>query len=303
MTERLWTPWRMHYVAGTRQPGCVFCNAIAGEDDPAALVLLRRERCYAILNRFPYNSGHSMIVPNSHAAGLDDLDPETRAEMFELATLVVEVSRAVLACEGFNLGLNLGEIAGAGIAQHLHMHVVPRWTGDTNFMPILADTVVLPELLPVTYARLRAELERVVATREHGAIAQAGALVILPDRAAVVLRRTETGDIVLPKGHIEPGETAADAAMREVLEETGVAPTLAGWAGSHSFEQVEDAALHHVSFLLATGSSTAAFDQHLETDTLLVSIDAAADAVTIPDLARLIRSNLPHLHRIANGSE
>jgi len=298
VTERLWTPWRMTYVGGNaRQPGCVFCNALGNPDDAESFVLLRRATCFLILNRYPYNSGHSMIVPNAHAASLEDLDSTTRAEMFELATLAVEASRAILKCAGFNLGLNLGEIAGAGIAQHLHLHVVPRWTGDANFMPILADTVVLPELLPVTYARLRAELERLVATREHDAVPQAKALVVLRDSASVVLLRDRAGDIDLPGGPIEALETSADAAIRHVREKAGVIAVLEGWAGSHSFEYAD--VLHHVSFLLATGAASIDVEQHGDSDSLIIPIEDAANVVTVPAVSEMIRANLPHLRRLA----
>jgi ATP adenylyltransferase len=293
----------MTYVGKTnRQPGCVFCNALSGSDDAESLVLLRGERCFIILNLYPYNSGHMMVVPNDHVASLTDLDGATRAEMMELATLATEASAAVLRCEGFNLGLNLGEIAGAGIAQHLHLHVVPRWTGDANFMPILGATMVLPELLPVTHARLRAELERVVAERVHCATAQAGGLVVLTERRAIVLRRALSGGVVLPKGHIEPGEIAAQAAVREVREETGVDATVVGWAGSNAF--VDDAGqMHHVSYLLATGTTTDEFSEHASTDTMVVPIDEAAALLTFPDLREIVEDNLPVIRRLAGLDE
>jgi ATP adenylyltransferase len=290
----------MTYVGGgaNTHPGCIFCNALHGNDDPESLVILRREHCFLILNRYPYNTGHAMVVPNAHAATVEELDSATRAEMFELATLVTEVSRTVLRCNGFNLGLNIGDVAGAGIAQHLHLHVVPRWTGDANFMPILADTMVMPELLPVTYARLRAELECAIAAREHDAVTQAGALVVLPDRAVIVLRRSKSGDIVIPKGHIEPGETAATAAVREVLEETGVSATLAGWAGNQSFIAPDDGRPHHITFFVATGTLTDDVEQHLNDDTLFAPLADAADLMSFNELADLIRTNLPNLRRL-----
>ena len=158
--ERLWTPWRLRYVAGdVRHEGCVFCAKPAAGDDVEHLILYRGERAYLIMNLFPYNTGHVMVVPFQHAAELSELDPATNAELFGLLPWLTEAQRRVLRCDGFNIGLNLGAVAGAGISDHLHIHVVPRWQGDANFMPILANTMVLPELIPVTYAKLRAELE------------------------------------------------------------------------------------------------------------------------------------------------
>ncbi|HMM42838.1 MAG TPA: HIT domain-containing protein, partial [Thermomicrobiales bacterium] len=152
--ERLWSPWRMAYVGGTKRSGCVFCDVLAVGDDRESLIVHRGERAFVMLNLYPYNSGHSMVVPYDHVPTIEELDPAARAELLELATLAVEASRRVLRCDGFNLGLNLGAVAGAGVADHLHMHVVPRWTGHANFLPILGDTLVMPELLPSTYARL-----------------------------------------------------------------------------------------------------------------------------------------------------
>lgn len=295
--ERLWTPWRMTYVGGRKEPGCVFCSALAADDDVERLILLRREHCFLILNLYPYNSGHLMVVPYDHAADLGDLAPAARSELIELATLASEAARRALRCEGFNLGLNIGEIAGAGVARHLHLHVVPRWTGDANFMPILASTMVMPELLPVTYARLRAELESLLAAHESGATAQAGALVVLPGSGKIVLRRGSAGDVVLPKGQIEPGETAAAAALREVREETGIDATIAGWAGSSGY--VVANSRRHISFLLATGTPSDELEHHLGSDTLVVDIDDAPGLITVPELRALVERNLPALRRLA----
>jgi ATP adenylyltransferase len=299
--ERLWTPWRMTYVGGAREPGCVFCNAVQAGDDVDRLILWRGERAFAILNLYPYNSGHSMVVPYAHAADIEDLDPEARSEMFELATLLVEASKRVFGCDGFNLGLNLGAIAGAGVAEHLHLHVVPRWTGDANFMPILANTMVMPELLPVTYARLRAELERLIAERRDGVVPQAGGIVVLPDRGLLALRRGKTGDIGLPKGHVDDDETLAQTALREIREETGIDATLAGWAGSTRFRypDTDGSPLFHVTYFIATGVATDEMAAHLESDLLLVPIDEAADTVTIPAIREMIERALPICHALA----
>jgi ATP adenylyltransferase len=258
-----------------------------------------------ILNLYPYNSGHTMLVPFEHAAALEELHAATRAELFELATLFVEAAQAVLRCDGFNLGLNIGQVAGAGIAEHLHLHAVPRWTGDANFMPILAGTMVMPELLPVTYARLRAEVERLVAERARGARAQAGALVVLPDEGLVALRRAANGDIVLPKGHIESGETSAEAAMREVREETGLRAAIAGWAGTLEYELSDprdECARRHVAYFLATGERTPDSAAHLGHDTLLVPIEEAAAAIQIPVLRELVRDATPAMLRLTGSA-
>jgi ATP adenylyltransferase len=159
--ERLWTPWRMRYIGGgAREDGCVFCNRLAGDNDVASLILHRGDQAFAILNLFPYNTAHLMLVPNAHVASPEDAALEALAELALLLPPTLRALRRALGCHGFNVGLNVGAVAGAGVAEHLHQHVVPRWTGDANFMPIVASTMVLPELLPVTYAKVRAELER-----------------------------------------------------------------------------------------------------------------------------------------------
>lgn len=158
--DRLWTPWRMRYVTGgPAEDGCIFCNRIDRKDDIESLILHRAERCFVMMNLFPYNTGHLMVVPNQHVAEIDHLDADSIAEMAQLLSPVTRALRRVLSCDGFNIGFNQGSIAGAGVAEHLHQHVVPRWQGDANFMPILAGTMVIPELIPSTYAKLRAELD------------------------------------------------------------------------------------------------------------------------------------------------
>ncbi|HEX5165479.1 MAG TPA: HIT domain-containing protein [Thermomicrobiales bacterium] len=302
--ERLWTPWRMTYVGGTHQEGCVFCNALAAGDDVGRLVLYRGQHAFVILNLYPYNSGHAMVVPNQHVAELDALDSATRSELFELATLLTEAAKTVLHCEGFNLGLNIGSIAGAGVAEHLHMHVVPRWSGDANFMPILANTMVMPELLPVTYARLRAELEGLLAHRERQAVLQAGAVVVIPELGQVALRRGTTGDIALPKGHLESRESLAETAIREVLEETGIAATIAGWAGCTEFDYPpggRSSQLHYAAYFVATGTPTPELDQHLKTDTILVPVASAAERITVPAVRAIVERVTPLLHGLCES--
>ena len=146
----------MAYVteASTPAPGCIFCAALAGLDaDP--LVVHRASRSYVILNKFPYNNGHLMVVPHRHVGRLAELDSAEVGELMQLTQLSERVLASVYAPHGFNMGLNLGTAAGAGIADHLHMHVVPRWSGDTNFISVVGETRVLPEELPATADRLR----------------------------------------------------------------------------------------------------------------------------------------------------
>jgi ATP adenylyltransferase len=151
----------MRYIGGdAREDGCIFCNRLGADNDVASLILHRSERAFIIMNLFPYNTGHVMVVPNAHAADLGELDDATLCDMATLLPRLLASLRRDLACDGFNIGLNLGSVAGAGVAEHLHQHVVPRWEGDANFMPILAGTMVIPEMIPATYAKLRAELAR-----------------------------------------------------------------------------------------------------------------------------------------------
>ena len=146
----------MAYIENiTPEDGCIFCDRPKLPDGPENLIVGRSQRAYVILNRFPYTSGHLMIVPFAHQPSLEMLDEATRAEMMELMTRAVEVLRLVYRPQGFNLGANIGELAGAGIADHVHLHVVPRWAGDTNFMTALGDTRVIPESLEETYRRVR----------------------------------------------------------------------------------------------------------------------------------------------------
>ena len=158
--ERLWTPWRLAYVteASTPAAGCIFCDALARDREP--LIVHRGRRTFVILNKFPYNNGHLMVVPHRHAARLSDLEPDELSELAVLTQLAERVLSAVYSPHGLNMGLNLGRAAGAGVLDHLHMHVVPRWTGDTNFMAVVADTRVLPEDLPVTAERIQAAFAR-----------------------------------------------------------------------------------------------------------------------------------------------
>jgi len=149
MSERpLWAPWRIDYIVGQKGDGCVFC-----EPDPAHVVE-RGRYCFTILNAFPYAPGHVMVAPLRHIGGLEELDDDELLELMTLARRVVKASRIAMSADGFNVGLNLGKVAGAGLADHLHLHVVPRWEGDNSFMPVLADIRVLPQALEQTRAAL-----------------------------------------------------------------------------------------------------------------------------------------------------
>jgi ATP adenylyltransferase len=157
--ERLWTPWRMAYVTTTSEPhGCVFCAARDREPsgaDNAALVVFRGATCYVILNLYPYNNGHLMVVPDRHVPALDAMTAEEREEMMELTRRCEVALTEAYRPHGLNVGINLGRAAGAGVVDHLHVHVVPRWNGDTNFMTVVGDTRVLPEDLRQSAERLR----------------------------------------------------------------------------------------------------------------------------------------------------
>lgn len=145
----------MEYIESNKEEGCVFCSAQEKEDSAENLIALRGERAYVILNRYPYTSGHLMVVPFDHKPSFEDLDPQTRAEMMELTSQCMTTLRKVYHPQAFNMGANIGEAAGAGVKSHVHIHIVPRWQGDTNFMSILGETRVLPESLESTYQRLR----------------------------------------------------------------------------------------------------------------------------------------------------
>jgi ATP adenylyltransferase len=154
--ERIWAPWRLEYIqTADEQPGCVFCRA-AELDDEEALVVHRGEAAFVLLNKYPYAGGHLMVAPYRHCGELGALGDAEALEMHRLVARAIEVLRAVMAPQGFNLGWNLGRIAGAGVVDHVHEHVVPRWAGDTNFMPVLADVKVMPEALSQTRAKLAA---------------------------------------------------------------------------------------------------------------------------------------------------
>ncbi len=155
MTKQLWAPWRLDYIQqATEQPGCVFCNAAAG-DDEGMLVVHRGRLAFVLLNKFPYASGHLMVAPFRHVGEFTEVTAGEAAEVHALTSAALAALRAVFDPHGFNVGWNLGQAAGGSIAAHLHQHVVPRWGGDTNFMPVLADVKVMPEHLEDTRRKLR----------------------------------------------------------------------------------------------------------------------------------------------------
>lgn len=156
--RHIWAPWRMAYIEGREsEEGCLFCDCLAQEDGSENLILHRGSHAFVILNRFPYNNGHMMVVPNEHQPSVDSLDADTLSELMELSSLSVTVLRKAYGAEDFNLGINIGPASGAGIAGHVHMHVLPRWVGDTSFTATTAETRVIPEALEVTYDRLHKE--------------------------------------------------------------------------------------------------------------------------------------------------
>ena len=153
--RRLWTPWRMAYLVQDDVEGCVFCQKLDEDNDRENLILFRGLTACVMLNLYPYNTGHVMIIPNEHTATLEDLSAETSMELLRLLQESLTILRKVLRPDGFNIGANIGKAAGAGIDGHMHLHIVPRWEGDTNFMPILAETRVMPEQLLDTFDKLK----------------------------------------------------------------------------------------------------------------------------------------------------
>jgi ATP adenylyltransferase len=155
--KHIWSPWRMKYIRDHQTPkGCIFCDAVKHEDGVENLIVKRGSLAFVILNMYPYTSGHVMVVPYQHVGTLSELDPEALAEVMELIQQSIQAINSVYKPEGYNVGANLGAVAGAGIADHVHFHVVPRWGGDTNFMTAIGEARVLPEDLRETLAHLKA---------------------------------------------------------------------------------------------------------------------------------------------------
>ena len=159
--RHLWASWRMKYIQhGSKASGCVFCNALAEHDSAENLIVMRGKYAFVILNKYPYTSGHVLITSIDHKTSLVDLTSRTRAEMMELVTQFMSILNAIYNPEGFNVGINIGKAAGAGVLGHIHIHLVPRWNGDTNFMSTVGETRVLPETLAETYRHIRETWEQ-----------------------------------------------------------------------------------------------------------------------------------------------
>lgn len=152
----LWTPWRMKFIMNAKkQQGCIFCTLLEQKDGPENLILHRTKDCFVIINMYPYNTAHLMVIPIVHGANLAELDPNVMNSLGALLQKTISIVQKVYQPTGFNVGMNLGEAAGAGVPDHLHYHIVPRWVGDTNFMPVVGQTKVIPETPEQTFHKLK----------------------------------------------------------------------------------------------------------------------------------------------------
>ena len=263
--NRLWTPWRMAYVGGSAKSAeCVFCVAAAGDDDVSSLILHRGEHVFVIMNLFPYNTGHLMVVPYDHVNDLAALSIAARSELIELTAAFTTGLTGVMGSEGINLGMNLGAAAGAGIADHLHQHLVPRWIGDANFMPLVGGTKVLPELLPATYGKLRAEL-----VRQRSGVTEAQVVLLAPNGRSVYLDR---GDLL--RVTLRDGEPVWRAVVRN-LHPVAASLNLLGWAGPQdarddmhvplvAYEFTPSPEAHYSEVLVSRVASTSLTDGELQ---------------------------------------
>jgi len=154
MGKNLWAPWRMEYILSKKTKECIFCLDKDEAHDKTKLILSRSSLSFVIMNRYPYNNGHLMVAPFNHFSAIEDLDGDTVLDMFMMLKKSMSILHTCLRPEGFNVGINMGRVGGAGIEDHLHIHIVPRWNGDTNFMPVLGDVRVMPEHLDATYNKL-----------------------------------------------------------------------------------------------------------------------------------------------------
>ncbi len=158
----LWSPWRMEYILNPKsEEGCIFCDALKQRDGPDNLIITRGPKAFVMLNRVPYTSGHLMVVPYLHQPSLELLDSDSRTDLMDLSARAIQVLHTVYTPQGFNLGMNIGNAAGAGVTEHVHLHIVPRWVGDTNFMSSVSQTRVLPELLEETYRKVKEAWETI----------------------------------------------------------------------------------------------------------------------------------------------
>ncbi|WP_048149583.1 HIT family protein [Palaeococcus ferrophilus] len=153
--KRIWAPWRIEYIRSPKHDGCIFCDFPKEDRDRDRLILYRGKHSFIIMNNYPYNPGHVMIAPYRHVGRWEDLTDEELLEIMKLSQLMVKALKRAMNPDGFNMGVNLGRVAGAGIDDHVHLHIVPRWNGDTNFMPVIADTKVIPESLEEAYDELK----------------------------------------------------------------------------------------------------------------------------------------------------
>jgi len=158
--EQIWAPWRTVYIGGPHDGNCIFCEKLESDQDDANYLLMRGDKIFVIMNLYPYNNGHLLIAPKRHVGEMEDLTDEEMLELFKVTQKMVKVLRAFNP-EGFNVGINLGRIAGAGVPGHLHIHVVPRWGGDTNFMPVFGDVRVISESLDVTFQKLKESMAKI----------------------------------------------------------------------------------------------------------------------------------------------
>jgi ATP adenylyltransferase len=158
--KNIWAPWRIEYILGEKDGKCFLCRMFRDKDDASNHLLLRGKTCAVVMNRYPYAPGHLMVAPYRHTAGLDDMTPAEATEMMALTRKCVAVLKRTMRPHGFNIGINLGDAAGAGLKDHIHMHIVPRWHGDTNFMPVLADIKVIPQALDEAWLALHPYFRR-----------------------------------------------------------------------------------------------------------------------------------------------
>ncbi len=158
--DQLWAPWRLEYIISNKVEGCIFCEFPKENEDEENLILYRGNHCFVIMNAFPYSNGHLMVAPYKHTGDVTELNSDESLEMMQLMQKCCNALKEIARPDGFNIGINMGTPAGAGIADHIHLHIVPRWNGDTNFMPVLADTKIIPESLKATYKKLKPCFEK-----------------------------------------------------------------------------------------------------------------------------------------------
>lgn len=157
----MWAPWRIEYIRSPKHDGCIFCDFPKENRDRERLILYRGKHCFIIMNNYPYNPGHVMIAPYRHVGRWEDLTDYELLEMMQLSQLMIKALKKTMNPQGFNMGVNLGRVAGAGIDDHVHLHIVPRWNGDTNFMPVIANTKVIPESLEEAYDELKKAIDEI----------------------------------------------------------------------------------------------------------------------------------------------